>query len=199
MASVTRRTRPTHRPSPTPGKMNALFPCPMRYVRPRWTTGSNGLPVATIARPSDHPIASSAVHSLLLVGFDSGNTIGRSLTAAIARTTASVNRPAVPDVPMRIVGLKLRMVSSSVTCAGSRADVGRHFLNRPRVGRLEVLHLRPRLRHQSPAVHRADALPGLFVRRARRRAAPTRRGWQSPARTPRRRRGRRAGRASPRR
>ena len=72
------------------------------------------------ARPADQPIASDAVHSLLRVGFDSGNTIGRSLTAAMARTTASVNRPDVPDVPMRIVGLKLRMVSSSVMCAGSQ-------------------------------------------------------------------------------
>jgi hypothetical protein len=92
----------------------------MRCVRPQWTTGSDGLPVATIARPSDHRIASAAVHSLLLGGFDSGNTIGRSLVAAIARTTPSVNRPAAPDVPMRIVGSKLRMVSSSVMCAGSR-------------------------------------------------------------------------------
>ena len=32
----------------------------MRYVRPRYVTGSNGLPVATIARPSDQRTASSA-------------------------------------------------------------------------------------------------------------------------------------------
>ena len=76
--------------------------------------------------------------------------------AAIARTTASVNRPAVPDVPMRIVGLKLRTVSSSVMCAGIAAHVRRHLLDRPRVGRLEVLEVRPRLRHQSAAVHGAD-------------------------------------------
>ena len=47
---------------------------------------------------------------------------------------------------------------------GIAADVRRHFLNRPRVSGLEVLHLRPRLRDQSPAIDRADALPGLLVR-----------------------------------
>ena len=82
-------------------------------------TGANGLPVATIARPSDQRTACSAVHSLLLVGFESGNTIGRAWIAAIDRTTPSVNAPGVPDVPTRIVGLKLRTASSSVTRRGS--------------------------------------------------------------------------------
>src|SRR6185295_5769685 len=99
--------------------MNELLHCPMRKVRPLRTTAGNGLPLATIARPSDQATACSAVHSLLLVGFDSGNTIGRSLTAAIARTTGSVNRPTVPDVPSRIVGLKFVIASTSEICAAS--------------------------------------------------------------------------------
>ena len=46
---------------------------------------------------------------------------------------------------------------------GIVARVRRDLLNRPGVRRLEVLHLRPRLRHESPTVHRADALSGLLV------------------------------------
>ena len=33
-----------------------MFPCPMRCRTPLKTTGSKGLPVATIARPFDHVI-----------------------------------------------------------------------------------------------------------------------------------------------
>src|SRR4051794_41508009 len=99
--------------------MNELLPWPIRCVRPSNVTGGNGLPVATIARPSDQVTACSAVHSLLLVGFDSGNTTGRSFTAAIARTTASVNTPGVPEVPSRIVGRKFAIASASDTHARS--------------------------------------------------------------------------------
>ncbi len=71
-----RATRPTESPSPIPGKMKTLLPWPIRCCRPLNSTGANGLPVATIARPSDHRIACSAVHSLFVVGFDSGKING---------------------------------------------------------------------------------------------------------------------------
>jgi hypothetical protein len=92
----------------------------MRYLRPPWCTGSNGLPVATIARPSDQRIASSAVHSHFDVGFDSGKISGRSLQLAIRRMTFSVNVPGVAETPMRMDGFAFAIVSSSVMRARSR-------------------------------------------------------------------------------
>jgi hypothetical protein len=71
---------------------------------PPCSTGSNGLPEANSARPFDHAYACSAVHSDLDVGFDSANTIGRSLMAHIASITSRVNVPAVAATPMMAVG-----------------------------------------------------------------------------------------------
>src|SRR5512140_1367289 len=104
MLSVTRRHRDTVSPRPTPGKMNALFPCPIRNCLPRYETGANGLPVATMARPSDHRTASFGVHSDFAVGLDSGKMIGRGLLADMRRITFSVKVPGTPEVPRRTVG-----------------------------------------------------------------------------------------------
>ena len=48
------------------------------------TTGSNGLPVAINARPCVHCRMSAGTASVFEVGFESGNTIGRSFTSPIA-------------------------------------------------------------------------------------------------------------------
>ena len=50
--------RTTIVPRPSPGKISALFDCPITYVTPLYVTGSNGLPVATNALPSVHSIKS---------------------------------------------------------------------------------------------------------------------------------------------
>src|SRR4051794_2009239 len=92
----------------------------MRRVSPRYVTGGNGVPGATIARPAGHRIASAAGDPLFLLGVGSGKTNKRSLIAAIAVTTPSVKTPAVPEVPIRIVGLKLPIVSSRVMRVRSR-------------------------------------------------------------------------------
>src|SRR5438445_625723 len=47
--SVISRASATRAPRPTPGKTKTLLPCPMRRVRPPWTTAGKGLPVE--ARP----------------------------------------------------------------------------------------------------------------------------------------------------
>ena len=67
-------------------------------IPPR-VTGSNGEPVATIARPSVHANASSGVISACEVGFESGKIIGRSCEAAIERMTASEIVPLRPERP----------------------------------------------------------------------------------------------------
>ena len=78
MLSVTRVARATVTPRPRPGNTNALFACAIRYVAPPYSTGANGLPVATSARPSVQRIRSAGTASALEVGLDSGMMIGRS-------------------------------------------------------------------------------------------------------------------------
>ncbi len=120
MPFETRRTFPTVRPRPTPGNTNALLHCPKRRMAPAHSSGANGLPVATIARPSVKRSAASGVHSLFEVGLDSGNTTGRSLARAIARSTGSSKMPGVAEVPISTPGLAFSTVSSRLTRARSR-------------------------------------------------------------------------------
>ena len=115
----TRRAPLTVSPSPTPGKTKELLHWPMRWRLPSTVTGSNGLPVATIARPSDQRRASSGVPSVFEVGFESGKTMGRALSRAMARTTGSSKMPGVAEVPISMVGLAFSTVSSSVICVRS--------------------------------------------------------------------------------
>ena len=49
-------------------------------------TGGKGDPVATMALPSDHVKASSAVHSDRVSGFERGKIMGRSLVSVIKIT-----------------------------------------------------------------------------------------------------------------
>ena len=58
--------------------MNELLTCEMRTMRPSISTGGNGLPVPTSARPSVHRKRSAGVASAFDVGFDSGKMIGPS-------------------------------------------------------------------------------------------------------------------------
>ena len=63
---------------PMPGKTYMLLHCDGMRVRPLISTGSNGLPVATMARPSVHSYACCGVHSDFAVGLDIGITTGES-------------------------------------------------------------------------------------------------------------------------
>ena len=114
--SVTVEAPDTIAPRPTPGKMNTLFAWPISTRRPSTETGSNGEPVATMARPPVQARQSAGVASAEEVGFDSGRIVGTSVgprLSAIARTTASSKVPAIPVAPTRNVGRRSRMVSSS--------------------------------------------------------------------------------------
>src|ERR1039458_10722459 len=83
--------------------------------RPAKSTGANGEPVATIARPSVHRTKSSGTASHRSVGFDGGKMIGRSTLRAISRTIDSVKAPPRVDRPIKIVASTLRMtVSKSI-------------------------------------------------------------------------------------
>ena len=62
-----------------PGEDERVVALPDRRTScPCTRTGANGLPVATIARPSVHSMSSSGSASHALVGFDSGKMIGRA-------------------------------------------------------------------------------------------------------------------------
>ena len=73
-----------------------------------------GEPQANSTRPSDQRYAWVAVHSDLEVGFESANTIGRLLSAAIVRTTSSVKAPPTAATPMMAVGRNDFTASSNV-------------------------------------------------------------------------------------
>ena len=163
MPFVTRRAPLTVRPSPTPGNTKELLHWPMRWRLPSSTTGSNGLPVATIARPSDQRIASSGVHSVFEVGLESGKMIGRALTRLTALTTASSKVPGVAEVPISMVGFAFSMVSSSVIRDAVLAGIAGDFVRGPRVGGLERLELRPVPGHEAVAVGRPDATMRLLA------------------------------------
>src|SRR5712691_9656774 len=75
-------------------------PCPGTSIFPSHSTSGNGLPLANKHRPSVFLTASSNVHSLLLDGFESGNTMGRSFNDAILRRMSGVNAPPMVDRPM---------------------------------------------------------------------------------------------------
>ena len=63
-------------------------------------------------------MASLAVHSLLLVGLEYGNKIGRGFNVAMAAMTAGVNAPAIVLTPINAVGLTI-----STTCNNSFVGV----------------------------------------------------------------------------
>ena len=79
---MTRLALATMTPRPIPGKTYTLLHCDV---------SGNGLPVATIARPSVQTRASSGVHSAQAFGLLNGNTMGRG--PSMVRTMASVNVP----------------------------------------------------------------------------------------------------------
>ena len=73
--------------------MKALFAWPMRRGVPAYSTGENGLPVATSARPALHSIACSGVHSAIDVGLDRMNTTGLEVFSLTASITSRLNSP----------------------------------------------------------------------------------------------------------
>ena len=116
---MTSRTSATMAPSPTPGNTKALLACPTTTWRPSTRTGPKGLPEATTARPSDQARIASGVASALLLGLDSGRTIGRSWLAATARTSGSSNAFARPVVPMRVVDPAARAMAAGSASSAS--------------------------------------------------------------------------------
>ena len=92
-ASSIRRAPATIAPRPTPGKMKALLAWPMIRTPSAVSTGANGLPVATRARPSVQSRTWAGVASVREVGLESGKMIGVGVASAIARTTSSVKTP----------------------------------------------------------------------------------------------------------
>ena len=97
---------------PMPGKTYMLLHCDGMRVRPLISTGSNGEPVATMARPSVHSYACCGVHSAFAVGFDIGITMG-VWVYDIARTSSSEKRPAGWAArPNKQVGWKVLTTSS---------------------------------------------------------------------------------------
>ena len=77
-------------------------------------TGSNGEPVATMARPSDQAYASAAVSSADDVGFDNGKIIGVSTCRHMLRIAASEIVPLRPLTPRIRSGFTSPIVASSV-------------------------------------------------------------------------------------
>lgn len=98
----------------------------------RGAPGSKGLPDAKMARPSVHLYASSAVHSALAVGLESGNTMGCSVCLAISRTTSSENTPRQAVSPSRMVGCNAhRERRGRMGSAGGRGISGHHCTAAP--------------------------------------------------------------------
>jgi hypothetical protein len=75
----------------------------------------------------------------LEVGLESGKTTGRSLHFAMSSTTSLVNVPGVPEVPIRIVGLTLAIVSASCDLCLVRAGISCDFGYISRICGLEIL------------------------------------------------------------
>jgi hypothetical protein len=89
---------------------------------PSTVTGSKGLPLANSTLPLVQVKASSAVHSALDVGLDSGKMMGRSLSLLISSTTSLLNILATVLTPMIAVGFSFLTQSaksrtSSCSCA----------------------------------------------------------------------------------
>ena len=75
----------------------------MRTSLPLTSTGANGLPVPTSARPSVQRNRSAGAASDCEVGFDSGKITGCGVWRAISRTISSVNAPGCALTPASTV------------------------------------------------------------------------------------------------
>mmetsp|Transcript_6358 Transcript_6358/g.20017 ORF Transcript_6358/g.20017 Transcript_6358/m.20017 type:complete len:259 (-) Transcript_6358:770-1546(-) len=102
-----------------PGKTYMLLHCDGTRVLPLYSTGANGDPVATMARPSVQWYACSAVHSALDVGFDIGMMIGRGAYLPNLVMTLSVKMPPTPVRPSRQFGSCIAKTSSSGVPSGT--------------------------------------------------------------------------------
>ena len=179
-----------------PGKTNTLFAWPITRRRPSTVvTASNGEPVATIARPSVQARMSAGVASTADVGLDSGSTIGRSpgsSPSTIARMTASLNVPATPVAPTRIVGRRSRIVSSRSGVCDRRDPGGSDDSVAPgqRPGPTSTHRDRSARRGRAPSCRRARSPRAHATRAALHRASPGEAGGRSRSRPPRRPRAR---------
>ena len=162
MPTLTRRARDTIVPRPRPGYNMAFFAWPMTWVIPLWVTGVNGPPVAINARPSVQAIRSAGVASASAGGLESGKIMGRSVCRAISLTIASVKAPAIPDVPISMVGRTWRITSArpmTFASAPSRSpalDLG----GRAGIGRLIVVQPVAHIAGEQPVHVHAPKPPG---------------------------------------
>ncbi|MNH08888.1 hypothetical protein D3C79_683260 [compost metagenome] len=79
---------------------------------PLYSTGANGLPVATSTWPSVQRMRSAGVASTREVGLESGKMMGREQCLCMVLTTSSVNRPGWPETPIRMSGRPCSITSS---------------------------------------------------------------------------------------
>ena len=172
------------------GKMKTLLACPMTWCLPACSTSAKGLPVRDDGATAVQRIASSAVHSALLVGLLSGITIGRSTSRAMVSSISSVNVPACAVAPMRMVGFdRANHVHERELGVGIEPILGHHRARQRELRLVGLVHGRPSW-SKPLAVEGEERRGESWLRRRPRRASR----WRTAARcrcTPRRRRRRR--------
>ena len=131
-------------------RSSALLAWPMTYLVPWYSTGGNGLPVATSTRPPVQVIRSVGVASASSVGLDIGMITGRSACRAISITMSRLNAPGRADVPISTVGCTRRTTSASgipPSCSSRRQSATSSGLPRvPDLARGQVRVRRPTTR-----------------------------------------------------
>lgn len=106
-----------------------LLPWPgTRSLPSTWRVGK-GEPDAKRHLPLVCLLASSKVHSDLLLGLERGKIIGRSLSSAIRCKSCGVKAPPMVDRPIKIVGLTCSTTSSSdLYCLPPLSSREKYFL-----------------------------------------------------------------------
>ena len=161
------RASDTMAPRPMPGNTYALLACGMRIARPPISTGANGLPVATIARPSVQARMSDGRASVADVGFESGR-IDRSLAALGHRADRRL-REGAADAGRAEEDIRTEGGHDLVQVVAGRSGVEAHRRNGvPRQGRvrLVVVEARAPRDDQAVRVEHGDRVTGLGGRQA---------------------------------
>ncbi|KAK5634937.1 hypothetical protein RRF57_010648 [Xylaria bambusicola] len=108
--SVSRLARERTQPRPMPGNTTLLLHSATSMVMSLFcapqgpVTGSNGLPVATRARPDVQVRMSFGTASWRRVGLDRGRITGRGVCEDISLMISSVKEPGTVDVPISTFG-----------------------------------------------------------------------------------------------
>src|ERR1700733_2939710 len=138
----------------------------MRTSFPLTSTGANGLPLPTIARPSVQRSRSAGAASDCEVGFDSGKMTGCGVWRAISRTISSVNAPAWALTPASTVIPALRATSSNEIAPLLDAGDKFHPATSSRQRLLFGANSLPAFDDQAVAVEGKDALACLLFAQA---------------------------------